>query len=172
MDSVIRIGEPAPNFTLPDLEGKQHSLQDYRGIVVVLNFWSAECPWSARTDEKLRDLLAEWDEDVLLISIAPNANEPLEMLKSVAAERGLDIVLHDVGQHVASLYGAQTTPQLFLIDDQGILRYQGAFDDTSFRQRNATKYYLQEALEAVMEGEEPADPETLPYGCAIVRYAP
>lgn len=172
MDTVIKVGEPAPNFTLNDLEGRQHSLRDYNGQVVVINFWSAECPWSERTDRKLSQLLAELDDDVLLITIAPNANEPLDMIERGAAERGLKLVLHDVGQRVASGYSAQTTPHIFLIDDRGILRYQGAFDDTSFRQRTATRNYLAGALKAVMNGEEPEDPETIPYGCAIVRYAP
>jgi peroxiredoxin len=172
MDTVVKVGEPVPNFTLIDLHGKQHSLMDFRGRVVIINFWSAECPWSARTDEKMKDLLAEWDEHVLLVTIAPNASEPLEILKNVAVERSLNIVLPDPDQQVASLFEAHTTPHVFLIDEQGVLRYQGAFDDATFRQRSPKKHYLQDALNAVMNEEEPAPSMTIPYGCAIVRYAP
>lgn len=172
MDPLIKVGEQAPDFTLNDLDGRPHSLQDYRGRIVVVNFWSAECPWSARIDDKMRELLAEWHEEVSPLYIAPNANEPLDMLRREADERGLDIVLHDTGQRVAASYGAQTTPHVFLIDNNGILRYQGAFDDTSFRQRTSTCDYLQEALLAVIEGGEPDISLTNPYGCAIVRYAP
>lgn len=172
MDTIVKIGEKVPNFTLIDLNGQRHSLIDYRGRVVIINFWSAECPWSARTDEKMKELLAELDEDVLLVTIAPNASEPLEMLEKVAAERNLTIVLPDHDQQVATLFDARTTPHVFLIDQQGILRYQGAFDDASFRQRTPQKHYLQDALNAVMKDEEPTPSETVPYGCAIVRYAP
>jgi peroxiredoxin len=172
MVTVVKVGEPVPNFTLIDLNGKQHSMSDYRGRVVIINFWSAECPWSARTDEKMKDLLAEWDEEVLLVTIAPNASEPLEILTKVAVERSLNIVLPDPDQEVASLFEARTTPHVFLIDKRGMLRYQGAFDDATFRQHRPQKHYLQDALNAVMNDEEPHPSVTNPYGCAIVRYAP
>jgi peroxiredoxin len=172
MDTLIKVGEPAPNFTLSDLHGKQRSLSDYYGWIVVINFWSAECPWSARTDVKIMDLLSEWDEDVLLLTIAPNASEPLEILRRVAIERGLNLVLPDPDQRVATLFGARTTPHIFLIDMHGLLRYQGAFDDTTFRQRIPKKQYLRDALDAVMNGEEPDPGVTSAYGCAILRYAP
>jgi peroxiredoxin len=172
MDTLIKVGEPVPNFTLTDLYGKKHTLSDYRGLIVIVNFWSAECPWSARTDEKLRDLLVERDEDVLLLTIASNASEPIELLSSVAAERSLNIVLHDPYHRVASLFGARATPHVFLIDEQGVLRYQGAFDDTTFRQSSPMKHYLRDALEAVANGKEPDPGMTNPYGCAIMKYAP
>lgn len=59
-----------------------------------------------------------------------------------------------------------------MIDKGGILRYQGAFDDTNFRQRTSTRDYLEEALKAVMIGKKPENSETILYGCAIVRYRP
>lgn len=117
-------------------------------------------------------LLAEWDEDVELLSIASNASEPLEMLRRVASERGLKFVLIDTNQQLASLYGVHIIPHMFLIDMQGVLRYQGAFDDTTFRQRNPQRHYLRDAVHAVMKGEEPDPGQTDPYGCALLRYAP
>jgi peroxiredoxin len=172
MDSLIKIGKPVPNFSLSDMQGELHCVSDFHGLVVVINFWSAECPWSARIDEKLMHLLSEWDEDVLLLNIASNASEPLEMQRRMAVERGLKYVLTDPNQQVASLYDVQIIPHLFLIDRQGLLRYQGAFDDMTFRQRIPQKNYLQDALEAVMNGDQPDPGMTSPYGCALVRYAP
>lgn len=172
MDTLIEVGKLAPDFTLRDLQDEVHSLRDYRGQVVVVNFWSAECPWSARIDEKLMYLLTEWDEDVLLLNIASNASEPLEVLRQAAIERGLKLVLADSDQRVASLYHVQIIPHLFLIDRQGVLRYQGAFDDMTFRQRIPQKHYLQDALEAVMTNAQPEPADTNPYGCALVRYSP
>jgi hypothetical protein len=72
---------------------------------------------------------------------------------------------------VAGRYGAQTTPHAFLIDRQGILRYRGAVDNVSFRERKPTRFYLQEAVEALLAGQLPEVTEVQPFGCTIVRYA-
>lgn len=172
MDPVVEVGKIVADFTLIDLQGRQHSLRDYRGWIVIINFWSAECPWSSRTDEKMRNLMTEWSDQVRLITIAPNANESLEFLRRIASERRLNIVLTDPDQQIVSLFGARATPHIFLIDKQGVLRYQGAFDDATFRQSNPQKHYLQDALIALMNDKEPHPTVTTPYGCAIVRYAP
>jgi peroxiredoxin len=145
-------------------------LREYRGRVVILNFWSAECPWCERADHSLAADLLEWGSTVAWVSIASNANEPAEELQRVAAERGLPVVLHDVHQQVADRYGAVTTPHVFVIDPQGILRYQGALDDVTFRQRTTTRNYLREAVLALKAGCLPEPAQTPAYGCTIVRY--
>ena len=89
----------------------------------------------------------------------------------MAAERQIPLVLRDAHQQVAELYGAQTTPHLLLVDRKGILRYQGAFDDVTFRQRRPTRSYLRQAVEAIQAGRDPDPAQTPPYGCALVRYA-
>jgi peroxiredoxin len=168
---MISIGQPAPDFTLPDLNGHLHSLLDYRGRVAILNFWSAECPQSARVDAELLPMVKAWGAAVALLSIAANANEGRDLIARVAAQRALPVVLLDSDHKVADLYEAQTTPHLFVVDAQGILRYQGAFDDVTFRQRNPTRNYLRQAVEAVLAGQQPPLSQTSPYGCTIVRHA-
>jgi len=168
--AVLTTNQPAPEFTLPDLNGKEHALRDYRGRVVVLNFWSAECPHAARADGELTGYLQSWGSRVSLISIASNVSEPIQLLEQVAAQRGLPVVLRDRISEVADLYEAVATPHLFVIDEQGILRYQGAFDDVTFRRRIPTRHYLQEAVESVLAGVYPNLVETPAYGCAIVRF--
>lgn len=170
MDTLIQIGQPAPDFTLTDLEGNLHSLRDYRGRVLVLNFWSAECPWVERADRELVGYLSRWGERVALLPIASNANESHELLARVAAERGLPLVLHDAEQKVAEVYQVEVTPSFFVIDGAGVLRYRGAFDDVTFRQRTPTRKYLFEAVQAVLAAKSPQPAETPPYGCARVRY--
>ncbi len=170
MDAMISIGETAPDVSLPDLVGRPHRLSHFRRRLVVVNFWSAECPHAARVDEEMHKLFAEWGDTVVWISIASNANESLDLLRSVAAQRALPLVLLDRNHQAADLFGAVTTPHLFLLDSQGILRYQGAFDDITFRQKTATRNYLAEAVSAILVGKEPDPPQTPPYGCAIVRY--
>jgi peroxiredoxin len=167
---LITTGSPAPEFTLPDLTGERHSLADYRGGVVVLNFWSAECPWSERADKIIKPRLTALKPAMSLLSIASNANEPVDEIRKAAAARNVSPVLLDSDQSVANLYQAKTTPHYFVIDARGVLRYQGAPDDATFRQREVTQEYLIEALEALMAGRTPDPEQSLPYGCALVRY--
>ena len=176
--TLPRIYHPAPAFSLPDLTGQMHHLSDYRGQVVILNFWSAECPWSERTDREFNALLPGWrtgDEQtstprVTLLPVASNQNESLDMLAAVANARGLSAVLHDANGQLASLYNAQTTPHLFVINPEGILQYQGAFDNVTFRQRNPSQHYLKDAIDALLRGDAPNPSETPAYGCAIVSF--
>ena len=160
----------APDFQLPDLDGVMHHLQSNRGQITVINFWSAECPWAERADRDLLIYLQDWGEAVSLWSIASNANEPPEQLRRVADERGIPLLLHDADHRVADLYDAQTTPHLFVLDAEGIVRYQGAFNDVTFRKRNPTRFYLRQAVEALLAGQDPDPEQTSPYGCTIVRY--
>lgn len=170
-EETLQTGRPAPDFVLRDLDGHPHTLSHYRGRIVVLNFWSAECPWSQRADEEIKAFMQEWGSRVLWVSIAPNANEPLNEIREEAGARGLPLVLHDPERGVTEMYGAEMTPHLFVLDEDGVLRYQGAFDDVTFRQKTPTRNYLKDAVEAVLEGETP-EIETAPaYGCTIVYYA-
>jgi peroxiredoxin len=168
----INNNQEAPNFTLPDLKGKLHSLTDYIGRIVILNFWSAECPWSNRADQKVLEYLQEWNNSVYYLPIASNVNERRELIASQAAERKLPILLPDENHQVADLFGAITTPHFFVIDAQRILRYQGALDDVTFRQRTPTHNYLQMAVDAIRSGQRPEPAQTPAYGCIIVRETP
>ena len=170
MDTVISTGGTAPDFELPDLNGTVHFLSDYRGVIAVIDFWSAECTWTERTDRELAGYLPEWGNRVVLLPIAANANETRPMIRQVASERGLPLVLHDESGKVAELYGARTTPHFFVVGPEGILRYQGAFDDVTFRKRQPEHDYLVQAVESLLVGEQPDPAETPPYGCVIVRY--
>jgi peroxiredoxin len=169
VDPLIQNGRLAPDFSLPDLEGNLHRLSEYRGRLAILSFWSAECPWSERVDRILLDHLKDWGERVALLPIASNDNEEPEMLARVAGERGLPFVLRDEGHRVADLYSAQTTPHLFVVDEAGVLRYQGALDDVTFRKRTPSHHYLRLAVESLFAGRLPDPALTPPYGCTLVR---
>jgi thiol-disulfide isomerase/thioredoxin len=165
----VQIGQPAPDFSLPDLSGTLHRLSDQRGKIVVVNFWSAECPWVERADRELLACLGEHGERLVLLTIAANANENDELCAAAARTRALPLVLRGSLQ-VQDAYEAHTTPHIFIVDEHGILRYRGALDDVTFRQREAQRHYVREALEALQSGRSPAPAETVPYGCAIVRF--
>lgn len=165
----MQLNEPAPYFELPDLQGNLHKLSDYLGKIVIINFWSAECPHSERTDSYLLESLQNWDGEVVVLPVASNRNESVPRLVETAKSRGLPQVLIDAEHAVADLYEALTTPQVFVLDRDGILRYRGAVDDVAFRHRKATRFFLQEAVQALLSGVLPPLSETLAYGCAIVR---
>jgi hypothetical protein len=167
----MELNRPAPDFELPDLEGRPHRLSDYRGRIVILNFWSSDCPHSERADGALMAICVRWPAELVLLSIASNRMESAGALAEGVRRRGLPVVLVDPEHIVADLYHAQTTPQVFVADRTGILRYQGAVDDVTFGKRQPTRYFLHEALEALFQGRLPAVAETPPYGCAIVREA-
>ena len=168
---TLELNQPAPEFTLPDLDGRIHMLSDYRGRIVVVNFWSAECPHSERFDTDITTSLAQWGDSVALLSIASNTNEPDGMLMATARQHKIPVILRDADQSVADRYEAKTTPHAFVIDRQGILRYRGAVDDVAFRQRVATRFYLKDAVDALLVGHLPEVAEVQPFGCTIVRYA-
>jgi peroxiredoxin len=162
-------GDLAPDCTLPDLDGTPHTLQDFRGRVVVVNFWSAECPWAERADSQLKNWLQEWGKRVVLLTVSSNVNETVKLITEAARQRGIAPVLLDSGCQVADAWGAQTTPHTFVVDESGVLRYQGALDDVTFRQREPKRFHLKEAVDALLAGRLPEVASTPAYGCTIVR---
>jgi peroxiredoxin len=165
----MELNQPAPEFELPDLSGKLHRLRDYCGRIVIVNFWSCECPHSERTDRSTMACLVQWGGEVELLSIASNRNESAQCVAQAAKARRLPRVLLDAEHAVADLYEAITTPHVFVLDENGILRYRGAVDDVRFRHPKATRFFLEEAVESLLAGHLPTLEEIAPYGCAIVR---
>jgi peroxiredoxin len=165
----MQINDPAPDFELPDLQSIAHKLSDFRGKIVIINFWSAECPHSERTDRHLLTLLENWDGKVVLLSIASNWNESTQIVAEAAKARRVPQILIDSEHVVADLYSALTTPHIFLLDHGGILRYRGAIDDITFHRREATQFFLKDAVESLLKGNLPALNETPSYGCTIIR---
>ena len=165
----MQLNQLAPNFELSDLEGGLQKLCDARGKIVIINFWSAECPHSARTDGLILDLLEKWNGEVELLSVAANQNESVQMLAETAKARSMPGILIDAQHVVADQYDAMTTPHVFVLDREGVLRYRGAVDDVTFRRRAATQFFLRDAVESLLQGKLPELNETPAYGCTIVR---
>lgn len=165
----MEINQPAPDFELPDLQGNLHKLSDYRGKIVIVNFWSAECPHSERTDRAIVELQARANGEVELLSIASNRSESAHSVEEAVKTRSIPTALMDAEQVVANLYEAIATPHVYVMDRDGILRYRGAVDDVRFRDPKVTRFYLEEALGALLDGRLPELTETPAYGCAIVR---
>ena len=168
-NEIMELNQSAPDFELPDLQGKLHKLSDCHGRIVIVNFWSCECPHSERADGLILELLKKWNGDVELLSIASNQNESAQSVEDAARKRSLPTVLIDAGHIVADLYEAVTTPHVYVVDKDGILRYRGAVDDVTFRKRTASRFFLDEAVRSLVNGHLPTLIETPAYGCTIVR---
>ena len=86
-------------------------------------------------------IFLQWADDVVMLSIASNRNENIEALKVAAHARRLPTVLIDAQCFVADLFQAQTTPHVYVVDRDGVLRYRGAVDDVTFRKRTPSRFF-------------------------------
>ncbi len=168
---MAKVDKPAPLFELHDLEGHLYRLQDYRGRIVVINFWSAECPISQDYDLYFNEFVERYEpQGVVLLAIDSNTYEDEAIFREALSQRSLKFpVLRDPGNAVADLYGAETTPHVFVVDREGILRYRGHVDDRSWRQKHPTTNYLELVVRALLAGEPPPVRERPPFGCTINR---
>ena len=164
----------APDFVLPALTGGRLALSEWRGYVVVLTFWSAECAWSRRADVMLVYRQLTWHpKGVRIMGIVSNINEPQTEISYEAESRHVKYpILFDIEHKIADLYKAETTPHFFVLDRQGVVRYTGAQDDATSKQREVKTNYLDRAVEAVLDNRLPNPAVTPPYGCAIIRQMP
>jgi peroxiredoxin len=167
----VSLGDSAPDFTLPDTAGEAWSPGGAAATVIV--FTCNHCPYALAWHDRIADAARDYaGRDVRFLAINSNdadryPRDSLEaMRRRVERETWPMPYLHDASQDVARAYGARTTPDVFVLDAGGTLRYRGApdadYDDP--RQRAA---WLRDALDALLAGEGPQRPETIPVGCSI-----
>jgi peroxiredoxin len=169
---MTAIGAQAPRFALPDTDGATHEPGDAPATVVV--FTCNHCPYALAWHERLIAVAHDYaDRGVRMLSINPNDAEryprdSVQAMRERVAAGEFDSVpyLRDESQEVARAYDAQTTPDVFLLDADGVLRYRGAPDGDHERpEENAA--WLRGALDAVLAGATPDPAETKPVGCSI-----
>lgn len=166
------VGQTAPDFNLADTTGTFHRLSDYRGKNVVLVFWSAQCPFIVRYEDRLQDFVRQYaDQNVVILGIDANSTESLEDIRKAAAERGVNYpILLDSANAVADQYGAVTTPHLFILDAAGTLVYEGAFDNQGWSEDNpVTEAYARDVVEALLNQQEVPYTQSKTFGCTIKR---
>lgn len=163
----------APDFSLPAAAGGRFALADWRGFVVVLNFWSSECPWSRRADVMLVYRQLTWyPKGVRIVGLASNSTESVTQILYEAENRHVKFpILLDTDLKVAEAYKAEVTPHIFVIDRQGLVRYAGAVDDATDKRREAHQHYLDRAVNALLENHLPDPTITAPFGCPLARAA-
>ena len=177
---AIKIGEPAPGFSAIDSNGKAQSLADYKGKYVVLEWHNQGCPYTKKHYESgnMQRLQKEWTAKGVVwftvISSAPGTQgfvtpgQENDYVKQMNAAP--TAVLMDPQGTLGHLYGAMTTPHMYIIDPKGVLIYNGAIDDhpTSDQADIAgSKNYVSAALGAALGGKPVADAATRPYGCSV-----
>jgi peroxiredoxin len=169
---TIAIGDEAPQFELPDTDGTTWSSADGAGPTVVV-FTCNHCPYALAWHDRIAQVARDYsDRDVRLLAINANDSEryprdSYEAMKArVAAEDWPMPYLHDASQDVARAYGAKTTPDVFVLDAGGQLRYRGA-PDSDYDDPKQRAVWLREALDALLAGEEPSRAESQPVGCSI-----
>jgi peroxiredoxin len=161
------IGAPMPDFEVTSLEGRPVSLQaamgEHKAVVVV--FLSTVCPYARHFAPHLRELGDVYGpRGVLFLGIYSNNWESREEVAEEAREREFPFtVAKDEGHHVADRLGAERTPEAFLVDSTGRLRYRGWVKS---KQESPD---LQHALDAVLAGRRVARPVTKAFGCAVDR---
>jgi peroxiredoxin len=170
----ISIGNPAPDFELPDTEGARHRLADVNGApATVVVFTCNHCPYALAWHDRLLAAARDYAEHgVRFMAINSNDAEryPADsyeaMQKRVQEEEWPFPYLHDASQDVARAWGAKVTPDVFVVDGDLRLRYRGAPDsDYSDPSQNAA--WLRTALDDLLAGREPARAETEPVGCSV-----
>jgi len=167
----LKVGEKPESFTLSAPDGKPHSLHLKEAPkATAVFFTSARCPISTRYDGRMIGLAQEYHQKgVRFIAINSNDPESMEDVNEHAKRTGYPFpVVKDPKHVVADKWGAQVTPEVFLLDQKGVLQYHGRIDD-QLAERKVTSPDLKNALEAVLAGKKPEKPETKATGCDIKR---
>lgn len=170
------VGETASNFTLKGVDGKTHSLTDYKGKVVVLEWVNPNCPYSDRhAKEKTMSELAKLHGEVVWLGInstnpkSPDYMAPAEQL-AYDQKHGVNYpVLYDETGSVGHAYEAKTTPHMFIIGKDGKIAYNGAIDDDPYGRKSKTERvnYVGNGLDSEKSGKSPDPAATKPYGCSV-----
>jgi peroxiredoxin len=164
------VGTEAPTFSLPDTEGVEHSPGDAPATLVV--FTCNHCPYALGWHDRILAVARDYaDVKVLAVSSNDAVRYPADsyeaMRERVQADGGWPMpYLYDESQDVARAYGAQTTPDCFLIDAEGRVVYRGA-PDADYEDPSQNAAWLRDAIDATLAGSAPANAQTTPVGCSI-----
>ena len=167
------IGSPAPVFSLTTLDGQTVSLPEAEKThkAVVVMFIATKCPYSNAYNDRMRDIASAYEKQgILFLGINSNKTEPAEETRAHARQHGFTFpVAKDPDNKVADLYDARHTPEIFVVDAQGVLRYHGRIDENSEDASKVTSPDLKNALDALLAGKPVAKAETKAFGCSIKR---
>lgn len=176
----IKVGDKAPDFSLTGSDGKLYKLSQFKGKLVVLEWFNKDCPFVHKFyDANVMQALQkkEVGDGVIWLTINSSAEGKEGYMKVEEAEKvrqgkkmSSTALLLDPKGRVGTLYSAKTTPHMFVINKQGILSYQGAIDDRPSAQPESlegAQNYVMAVLESLKKGETIKLSSTAPYGCGV-----
>ena len=169
--AALAIGAAAPDFTLPDADGKQHTLASLKGKSgTLILFVATQCPVSNAYNTRMQKLAEDFRaRGVNVVGINSNVAELAAEVKQHAADNGLTFpILKDAGNQIADRYDAQVTPEAYLLDASGKLVYHGRIDNSRYGVM-VTSNELRDAIEAVLAGKPIEKAEVKAFGCSIKR---
>jgi peroxiredoxin len=172
------LGKPAPDFTLADQSGKPVKLSDSKGKFVVLEWFNEGCPFVKKhyASKNMQSLQAKYGKKgvVWYSIVSSRAGKEGHLTPAEAADRlkgmSAKAILLDEKGDVGRLYGAKTTPHMFVVDKKGALIYMGGIDDNASANPEdikAAKNYVAAALDEALSGKPVSTPSSRPYGCSV-----
>lgn len=171
---AAEIGKAAPDFELVDLDGKKVKLTDYKGKIVVLEWFNPDCPtcdWAYSKDGPLVDLPERLKKDGVVWLAVNSDNKTateVDKNKNFLKEKKVSVpVLLDASGKTGKAYGAKTTPHCFVIDEKGVLRYSGALDNAAYgkvKEGETKTNYVEKAVQEIKAQKPVTTTETKSYG--------
>ena len=166
----FKLGSKVDDFTIRNLKGGDVRFSALRGDVTVVTFISTQCPVSNSYNDRMKALYTDYTpKGVKFVFLNANRTETPTEVAEHASKHGFPFpVYKDENNLVADRFGAQVTPEAFVIDKAGILRYHGSIDD-SMIQAKVEDQRLRKALDSVLAGQPVAAARTKAFGCTIKR---
>lgn len=168
-----QVGGAAPGFTLTTVDGKTFSMADaartHKAVVVM--FIATKCPYSNAYNDRMRDMAAAYEKQgIVFAGINSNKTEPAGEVIAHAKQHGFGFsLMKDPDNKVADLYDARHTPEIFVVDPDGKVRYHGRIDENYEEPAKVASPDLKNALDALLAGKPIAKAETKAFGCSIKR---
>lgn len=171
----LKPGQQAPDFQLPAVDGSTLKLKELLSThkAVVVLFICNHCPYVKAYIPRLIALQKKFEQDAAFVAICSNdetsyPQDNFEHMKTTAKEWGLNFAyVRDEDQQVARAYGAERTPEIFVLDSQGRCRYEGGIDDNFQKPEKVNDQPLRDAIDEIIQGKAVTRPQTWAIGCTI-----
>ena len=175
---AAELGQPAPDFTATDINGKTVKLTDYQGKIVVLESFNPDCPfdhnhYQGAAQELQKEFTGQGVVCLLVNSVSPKNSSHRTAAEAQQEWKDLKLAatawIDDSDGTIGHRYGMKTTPHVFVVSKEGALVYDGAMDDRAqpFGDPRTAKNYVRAAVENLLAGKPVAVAHTKPYGCAV-----
>jgi peroxiredoxin len=166
----FKVGSQVPDFQVRDLGGKAVAFSSLKGPITVVTFIATQCPVSNSYNQRMSDLYKDYtSKNVKFIFVNANRSEPASEVRDHAKRVGFPFAVYkDPDNVLADRFDAQVTPESYVIDSSGIIRYHGSIDDSMNESRVHTRV-LRAALDALLAGKPVPATETKAFGCTIKR---